>query len=303
MAAPSPDDRRSCRPRRPSRRRSAAACGLRQRRIERPEGRARSRTGRPAAEQARQRPPERHEARARRVRRRQQVVRRRPGRRPARRGRCARRPVAELLRRGARSVIRDRAVAAGPAPSRRTPRRPSGVRTRDRRRHEQDARGWPWTPRQRRHALAATLDERRAAGQEERHVGADGRGGGRVVGRRRRARRPRPRARRRWPRPRRDDPPPRPAATGIRFSSRAARAGVVGAAAARPTARRAAAIAAQDEVVGEGPASRPVDVEAVVGAAPARREAQPVGERERDEHRVQVVEAVRRAGRRRRASG
>ena len=165
-------------------------------------------------------------------------------------------------------------------PDRRRRRRPAervegreDVARRDRRRPGVTSRtpGRAAQTVQRRDALAAALDERRTAGQEERHVRAELRGD-RAGGRRRRARRPTPRAPPSSAAAASEDPPARPAATGIRFSSRAASAGAgpgpPGPAAADRRRARPRAPGTRGCRAG-GPASSPLDVEACRAWPPA----------------------------------
>ena len=150
-------------------------------------------------------------------------------------------------------------------------------------------------PRQRRHALATALDERRPAGEEERHVGAEAPRPSRAA-RRRSSSAPhassaRVDGRRRVAASR----PPSPAATRDPLLERGRRAAAAAPTPAHPapTARARRRERAQDEVVGERPGVEPRDVERIAHRRAARRDAQPVGQAERDHHRVQLVEAVR----------
>ena len=90
-----------------------------------------------------------------------------------------------------------------------------------------------------------------------------------------------------------DDPPPRPAATGMRFSSRAATAGAGPGPPAQPppTARRAAATARRTRLSWPSPTGNPVTCR-VSSRGIRRSQAEPVGEGEGHEHRVEVVVAV-----------
>ena len=255
-------------------------------------GSGRSRTARSAGRAGASAPGARRPARARRGR--PPAAGRWPRRgRPARAtGRVADSPLPELL---------GEVLGASSGPSRRPAdaarrRRPRRRRACGPRRPASRAGrpGCPWTPAQRRHALAAALDERRAAG-----AGRTARPSRRSRRRARRRsasrrRRPTPRARRRT-RPRAsDEPPPSPAATGMCFSRRAASGGRRRAAGSLADRRAGGRDAAQDEVVVEraGVAAR-----ARGGCPPGPRragrgEAQPIGQAERHEHRVEVVEPV-----------
>ena len=123
---------------------------------------------------------------------------------------------------------------AGRAARRRGRRRPrprnaAGVEIADGRRDEQQAgpvvrRVRVPQPRQRRQPLPAPLDERGAADEEERHVRAEPRRTARVAPRRR-ASTPHASSAASAAAAASDDPPARPAATGIRLSSRAASGG------------------------------------------------------------------------------
>ena len=89
-----------------------------------------------------------------------------------------------------------------------------------------------------------------------------------------------------------DDPPARPAATGIRFSRRAASAGAGRGRPASPADRGAGyRQRAQDEVVGRRPRVAARDMERVAVATDGR-EAEPVGQGQRHEDRVEGVVAV-----------
>ena len=91
-----------------------------------------------------------------------------------------------------------------------------------------------------------------------------------------------------------DEPPARPAATGIRFSSRAASAGAGPGPPGQPppTAARAAASARSTRLSAGRPGVEARRRGACRACAAGRREAEPVGEGERHEDRVEVVEAV-----------
>jgi hypothetical protein len=113
-------------------------------------------------------------------------------------------------------------------------------------------------PRQRRDAFATAFDQRRAPGEEERRVGTD-RGcdresplGVERVGA------PHASSAASIAAAASDEPPPSPAATGMRFSRRAASGGVAGRPGPSPIAARAAEIARSTRFASTGPASLPV---------------------------------------------
>ena len=268
--------------------------GLGQRRIERPEGRPGARTGRRAGRGAARAPAERHELGHDRGRGGQRGRWRRRGRRPGRARSTARAGPAAARRRGAPTRIRTAPSPRAAAPASNAA---NTLRRRDahgRRDEQQARRSPPREPRQRRHALAASLDERRAAREEERHVRAEARG-----------REPR-RARRSRSAPHAssaasmaaaasDEPPPRPGRDrdALLEPGRERAAPAPG---RRPAATDGGP-GGRDRAQARGcrragPGSKPVDVERCPRGRPARREAQPVGQGERDHHRVQVVEAV-----------
>ena len=169
--------------------------------------------------------------------------------------------------------------------------------TRDPGHDEQDpGRLAPDRPGQRRHPLAATLDERHVAGQEERDVRAQPGGDPQALVGERTASPPAPHASSAPSSAAAASllPPARPAAIGIRFSRRAARAGV---GRAPPTAVRRGGDRPQDEVAGCRPERRPVevvagDVEGVLGSG-RRGEREAIGQAERGHDRMEGVEAVR----------
>ena len=153
----------------------------------------------------------------------------------------------------------------------------------------------PRRPCERRHALAATFDEGRPAGREERHVRAEA-GRDRQAGVVVELGAPQLPAAPSRAAAASDEPPPRPAATGIRLSSRAATAGAGPGPPAQPppTARRVAASARSTRLsVRPASTARPVTWSVSARGGGRRRQAEPVAERERDEDRVQVVVAVR----------
>ena len=149
-------------------------------------------------------------------------------------------------------------------------------------------------PGERRHALATALDERRAAGQEERHVRAELRREP-LRGSRRPASTPHASSAASTAAAASDEPPASPAATGIRFSRRAARAGGGSVAPAAPGGRRAGP---RRSPAGRGcrrpgPGRSPSTWRVSRGARRQDRHREPVREVERDHDAVQVVIAVR----------
>src|SRR5579862_5393943 len=211
--------------------------GVGQRRIEDPQGRPRARQPDRPAGQPGEGPPEWHERRLEAGAGRQQVVGRGQDSGPVMK-RPGRQPALEL----AGQVVRGE---AGCAVDRRAARDVGGE---DRRGgqpdpgHDQQDPGRlaPDRPGQGGHPLAATLDQGDAGGQEEGHVRTQP--GGRplaLLG-----------AQDRIAAGASLLPPASPAAIGIRFSSRAARAGV---GRAPPTARRAASIARRTRLSAVGP--------------------------------------------------
>ena len=235
---------------------SAAVGCLGMRRIERPVGGPGAGHADRPAEQPQQRPPERHEPGFHDRRRGRQVVGRRQDRARASRSATRRPPVAQLRRRGAADAMRA-APPTARAPSSQA-RKAAGVEIpHDGVTSSSPGRSWA----RRRHAARAAgrcalrvprpapghparkngTSEPSSAASRSARLGTEGR-------------RPTPRAPRRRAAAASDEPPASPAATGIRFSRRAARGG---GGSGRPHSGRGGAAGgrdgAQDEVVGDGP--------------------------------------------------
>ena len=261
-----------------------------------PTGRAGARQPDRPAEEADQRPPERHERRAT-ARSRPAAGRWPTARTPARARRSAAESPARAPRRGAPTQP-DRAVAGGRGVE---GREDSGVRDRDRRRHQQDAgragrpgSGVTRSPRPSTRAGPPARKNGTSEPSEPRRVAAVGR----------RARRPRPRARRRARPRRRDaageagrdrDPLLEPGGEGRRGAGPARPAGADGA--------RARGERPQHEVVRRRARRRGRVTWSVSAVAGDRREAQPVGQGERRDDRVERRGSRRRGARRPRGSG
>ena len=129
----------------------------------------------------------------------------------------------------------------------------------------------PWSPSERRDPLAATLDQGRPTGEEERDVRSEPGGDARAA-RPASSSAPQASSAPSIAAAASDEPPASPAATGMRFSSRAARGGAGPGPPDQPppTAHAVAASARSTRLSASGPASSAGHVERVAVAAGGR---------------------------------